>query len=316
MAMFKTCQRPTVTDSAVSGAVANFNTILNVPLKSHEVAIVASQSGSGTPSPTNVRPITVYSQAVISQSGVNMLPFENLDFTISGIRFYTDENNTLIIDGTSTGVSSVSPIFKSNLNFKLPAGTYYFKGTNLQNSTITIRRMADDSLITQTYSNITFTISEPTEIYIGIYIAEDKSFNNVSANFILSNTDTTYIPYNGTTNTIPFGQTVAGGVLDVKSGVVTVTHGYIASYNGETINEPWISSIDEYVVGTTPSTGAQVAYELATPTTIQLTPLQLSTLIGDNNIWADTGDTSLEYYDLPIARSGEFREVFKLPTSI
>jgi len=36
-------------------------------------------------------------------------------------------------------------------------------------------------------------------------------------------------------------------------------------------------------------------YPLATPITVQLTPSQLSTLLGTNNIWADTGDTEVTY---------------------
>ena len=34
---------------------------------------------------------------------------------------------------------------------------------------------------------------------------------------------------------------------------------------------------------------------LATPLTYQLTPQQLTTLLGTNHIWADTGDVTLEY---------------------
>ena len=66
------------------------------------------------------------------------------------------------------------------------------------------------------------------------------------------------------TATITFGQTVYGGSVDFKTGKVTVTHASIASYNGETINEPWISSIDEYVSGTTPTTGAALPSPLTT----------------------------------------------------
>lgn len=39
----------------------------------------------------------------------------------------------------------------------------------------------------------------------------------------------------------------------------------------------------------------QLIYELAEPITIDLTPQQLTTLLGDNNVWADTGDTTVEY---------------------
>ena len=39
----------------------------------------------------------------------------------------------------------------------------------------------------------------------------------------------------------------------------------------------------------------QICYELASPVTVQLTPSQLQTLLGQNNIWADTGDVAVTY---------------------
>ena len=57
-----------------------------------------------------------------------------------------------------------------------------------------------------------------------------------------------------------------------------------------------------------------VVYKLATPIDIQLTPTQIETLIGNNTIFADTGDINLTYKDLDIAKRGSFREVFKLPS--
>ena len=94
------------------------------------------------------------------------------------------------------------------------------------------------------------------------------------------------------TATITFGQTVYGGSVDFKTGKVTVTHASIASYNGETINEPWLSSIDEYVSGTTPTTGAQVVYPLTTPIELTLTPAELELLKGYNYI--TTNGTTIE----------------------
>ena len=40
----------------------------------------------------------------------------------------------------------------------------------------------------------------------------------------------------------------------------------------------------------------QLVYPLATPLTVQLTPQQLSTLLGVNNIWSTTGDTAISYW--------------------
>ncbi|MBR4703227.1 MAG: hypothetical protein IKO91_05225 [Oscillospiraceae bacterium] len=89
--------------------------------------------------------------------------------------------------------------------------------------------------------------------------------------------------------------TVYGGTLDVNTGLLTVTRGQIASYAGETLPGDWISDRDVYAAGTSPSTGAQVVYELAEPITYQLTPTEVRTLYGENNLWADTGDVTAEY---------------------
>ena len=42
--------------------------------------------------------------------------------------------------------------------------------------------------------------------------------------------------------------------------------------------------------------GSVLVYELATPITYQLTPQEITTLIGTNNVWADTGDVSVTYW--------------------
>ena len=39
----------------------------------------------------------------------------------------------------------------------------------------------------------------------------------------------------------------------------------------------------------------QAVYPLETPQTYQLTPQEVKTLLGQNNIWADTGDCSVSY---------------------
>lgn len=41
--------------------------------------------------------------------------------------------------------------------------------------------------------------------------------------------------------------------------------------------------------------GQTIVYELATPQTVQLTPTQVQTLLGQNNIWADSGKVEVTY---------------------
>lgn len=96
---------------------------------------------------------------------------------------------------------------------------------------------------------------------------------------------------------IDYGQRVYQGTLDAIRQVIIATMLVIDSYNGETIGEPWISDRDEYVAGTTPSTGAQVAYTLAEPLEIPVTVsnLPIKSLLGYNHIESTTGDMEMEY---------------------
>ena len=92
-----------------------------------------------------------------------------------------------------------------------------------------------------------------------------------------------------------FGGTIYGGTLNVTTGKLTVTHASIASYAGEAINEPWLSSMDVYTAGGTPTTGAQVVYPLTTPTEVTLTPTEVVLFLGANNVWSNGGNTTLSY---------------------
>ena len=93
--------------------------------------------------------------------------------------------------------------------------------------------------------------------------------------------------------------TCYGGELSNENGVQTLelTHGYIASYNGETLPSTWISDRDVYAEGTTPTTGAEVVYELATPQTIPQDSLSIASTAGVNNIWCDSGDITVKALD-------------------
>jgi hypothetical protein len=142
------------------------------------------------------------------------------------------------------------------------------------------------STLIQNTASREFSVTANT-YYIRFYFAGTTYNNDISINYPSS--DTAYHAYNGTTYTIQLGDTYYGATLDVTSGVLTVTHANIASYNGESVNEPWISSEDAYESGATPTTGAQVVYPLTTPLTVQLTPTQIKSLLGQNNLFVDSG---------------------------
>lgn len=101
-----------------------------------------------------------------------------------------------------------------------------------------------------------------------------------------------YEPYQpGTTATLTFPETIYGGTVDAVTGKGSKTWDFITSYNGEALPGEWISDRDVYAPGTTPTTGAQVAYKLATPEPFQATGNQaLPAVSGLNTLYTD-GDS-------------------------
>ena len=279
------------------------------------------QSGSGTPSPQNIRPISGRTQAVIDCLGKNLLEIANgFDKGITGttIRVTTANNGEITLNGamsTSSGIaiwnlawleSTGNP--QSDNKKHLFNGTYKASGL-INNMRIQVYGSDDLDAGSSSASQIdafyigheTVTINTNYKyVWLRMSISANASFDNVTFRPMIYNTkydDSTYEKFAKTSVTIPLGQTVSGGTLDVETGELSIEWAYIASYNGETITEPWISSIDEYVPNTTPSTGAEVAYKLATPTTATLTAAQVALIKGINNISTDADSLTITYFN-------------------
>jgi hypothetical protein len=93
---------------------------------------------------------------------------------------------------------------------------------------------------------------------------------------------------------ISFGSagTVYGGTLNyVGDGSCALKkRPYFESYAGQPLVGPWISSIDVYSPGAIPTTGAEVVDLGGTGTVYTLSVPTIKTMLGENNIWADTGE--------------------------
>ena len=66
------------------------------------------------------------------------------------------------------------------------------------------------------------------------------------------------------------------------------------------------------------SGGTPVTYvaKLATPITVQLTPTQVNTLLGQNNVWADSGDVKLVYNDPIVVSNDSMKTVPTITTNV
>lgn len=73
---------------------------------------------------------------------------------------------------------------------------------------------------------------------------------------------------------------VWSGEINTGAGEIISRSAEIASYAGEHLPGPWISSLDAYTPGATPTIGAQVVYELPDPAIYLLTQAELQRALG------------------------------------
>ena len=314
---------PVIVNSA-SGAIASFSDGAEMPVKDCTISIESVQSGSGDPSQENIRPITGWTGVNVTHCGSNL--FDPSLFGIGTKSLYNlSAGSTLTTTGTGATISGTNPLTITNTtNWRgavffsppLKAGVQYrlryrITGSNLSNIKRTYyyvdgnnkieTNIANDTSVAQSESYLYSRLFTPTKDGQRVaFIVESSTAQTITIHELRFNFAelAEYEPYSGTTYPISWeteAGTVYGGSLDVTTGVLTVTDAHIASYNGETLPSTWISDRDVYDEGETPTTGAQVVYKLATPVIYQLTPTEIYTMLGQNNIWADCGDISVDY---------------------
>lgn len=352
-----------------SGAVASFDDGADdVPVKSLKVSIDPVQSGSGDPSPTNIRPITGHTSATVTRTGKNLLQNTATSKTENGITFTVNADGTVTANGTSTALVNLTVgrvyvtagetyILKATSGGS--ASTYKMRGVvrNANGGAIDI----GGTLFQDAYGGGDKSITMPSNAsYMDVYCNVENGKTVTNALYepmvrLASVTDDTYEPYTGQTVTIDLNGTIYGGTLDVVTGVLTVTQGiytitssltfgglytagngvkrlvssnyiagahaimcdkYKAYYTQNNISDSTLDSIaitsdGRFVITSTliqsASTAAdaksalfadgniELVYELATPTTVQLTPQEVTSLLGENNIFADTGNVDVIY---------------------
>ena len=181
-----------------------------------KVTIVPKQSGSGTPSPDNVRPISGSTELNIVRTGRNMLPLISASGS-SGITITPILSGETIIgydlDGTAT--AEVTKYITDN-NIGLPSMTYYLS-TGLSAEVTGLQMVVAPSYTgVKTSGTLTGTVRN---IYLNI--KNGTVLNHVKVYpFVCPNSfeDKTFEPYNGDTETVSLGGTVYGGEAEVVSG--------------------------------------------------------------------------------------------------
>lgn len=326
----------------LQGSIASFDDGADdIPVKSLVADIVPLQSGSGDPSPDNVRAISGWNgcNVYVAKVYANMLDLNDAD---NGYLY----NKYLTSSGTETNFGG----YAVTEYIKVSAGDSVTIKPGSANSPSVCFYNASKSFVSGAnygYSN-PFTTTVPSGAE---YMRCSYEYNYASP----------YVEVEKTTHTISFASagTVYGGSIDVTTGVLTVDKvikdlgtlpwtkytqagpvGYYFGCSSGNINPtPKASAGDlvlpdimcsalkpessahvystqmdltigihtnsaivvcdsDYTVASdfkTAMDGVMFVYPLATPQTYQLTPTEVKTLLGNNNVWADTGDIDLTY---------------------
>ena len=334
---------------AASGAIASFDDGGdNKPLKSLKVSINPVQSGSGEPSPSNVRPISGWNAVNVTRCGKNLF-----DYSQRTDNKYLNVNTGAEVPNNAYYITPFIPVKAGQTVYIPDSGTSRRWFYNTQKVATTYLNNS---------SNQTFTPQENGYIRVSVF----KNIPNATIYQIeLGSTATAYEPYIGTDYTIQLGDTYYGGKLNVTTGVLKATWAEVTIdentnivngssgmpfkasviINGKPASSPSALSGTlcnqlkevsqastwgtDYTFARTGATSdfyfkfdstittveackqyltdnpLKVVYELkeSAYTTIQLTPTQVKSLLGNNNLWSDTGEITECVYqrDLNIA---------------
>ena len=281
-----------------SGSIITCYPVEGSPL--HVVSdITAVQEGTGDPSPDNVRSIKGYEKALLTQCGKNFLNLDNCNLIDCKIASIT--NSTIQCAINNRYFASIypndMPINNTAITFsqkqilpdkKMTIVEYGIKTTEANGT--------NTNYVTKSLGNLAYK-GDGHHIELRTN-RSDTAFTDTTT--IIENLQlevgtvaTPFEPYRGQTYTADFGETVYGGTLDWTTGVLTKTHEYIASYQGESVGDEWISSTGLL------STGAEVLYRLDEPEVMQLSPHQILAISGTNTVYCDTGDVTVTGYEDP-----------------
>lgn len=231
-------------DTIINGLGNITKTIENVHVATTEDALASIakklvvdiepvQSGSGDPSPDNVRPITGWTGANVSVANKNIIYPKYSGRTNNGITFTINADNTITANGTATGIAFATPsLTDTTLMVFVKAGEYCFSGGKSNTKQVNIGgKYVDGTNIPAIYdggSGRTLTLTQDAFVYPQIVISAGETCTNevFKIQLELGTTPTEFEAHQGDTYIITFPSeagTVYGGTLDVTSGELKIT---------------------------------------------------------------------------------------------
>ena len=347
-------------EATATGNPLVFTTDLARPLKSLLIPFTPQQSGTGDPSPENIRSILPWDGLTVFGGGKNLYKVDAISKTENGVTWTVNADGTVSVDGVAEGYTDINlgrtavpkkaTLIMSGLaeSENVVYSDFYFYDAN--GNVVTIisgRGLKTDTVIDlsqyPTVAKIAVTVKRSSNVKTSGIIKPMLQVGTLASEFV---------PYTPITETdIVFPSPVYGGTLDVVSGVLTVEWAVIAlngteanwgNYNQGTafcvpitgmtkdiyktvfcdrfaqiknINSfgVYASASNDYAyfINATDIEGVTdlaswkaylaenpmgFAYELATPVEIQLTPTQITALVGDNTIWSDADGSMTAVY--------------------
>lgn len=189
-------------------------------LKSCVVGIEPVQSGSGDPSPDNVRPISGFTGANVTRTGKNLL---NADDVLSNAYIDGDSRSIITISGANVWYADVPQntqlVYSADKGNRCVIAGYKKRPSTILNST------ADALILNNGSQRLTYSFNTGEYSFIAIYVNRDQANKPTWIQLEKGSTATTYEAYNGTTYSVTWNTeagTVYGGTLDVTTGVLTV----------------------------------------------------------------------------------------------
>lgn len=110
-------------------------------------------------------------------AGRNLLALSPHSLTLANVEItVTDESITYNGTANSTGGGRTHALSEYTI---LPAGTYRLSVASLPvNLTVFVERLSDSAILAGTDRSLTFTLSEPTSVYVGINMVPSATFSN------------------------------------------------------------------------------------------------------------------------------------------
>ena len=219
---------PVIIDSAEGNPIVLTDGADGLPIEGMKIHFLPVQSGTGDPSPSNVRPISGWTGVTVWRTGRNLLDTGEAT-SGKGLTLTKNADGSIGVVGTPTGtwidfgwndVGIRAGAYMLSLRASIPCSFvlyYYIVG----DSTRKYHALVNG----KTSKAITFE-GEVERVCFGLSsMNTSTAYNfNLAVQLELGSTVSPYTPYVGKSYpvTFPDGQTIYGGTLDAVNGVLTV----------------------------------------------------------------------------------------------